>query len=124
MATRQVGVHHGLIRPKLLMGGERQAVIYNFGFGFVLVMITESLYGIIAAVVICGLVQGILTALAKRDHQMLGVVGRSMKYQKFYDTGQTLDAEPSEAHIQSQAPVEQLVYWAQSIFHKKSGTMK
>lgn len=119
MSTRQVGVHHGLIRPKLLIGGERQAVIYNFGFGFALLMLTRSVSGLIAAIVICGSVQGILTALARRDHQMIGVVHRSLKYQKFYDVAQTLDAEPSETHIQHQAPLEHLIFWAQSILKKK-----
>lgn len=119
MATRQVGVHHGLIRPKLLMGGERQAVIYNFGFGFALIMLTRSLIGIILAVVFCSIIQGVLVALAHRDHQMIGVVKRSLKYQKFYDTAQTLDAEPSETHIQNQAPMEHLVYWIQSMLKKR-----
>lgn len=118
MATRSVPVHHGLLRPKLLLGGERQAVIYNFAFGFVVVMLTLNLYGIIAAVVLCSIIQGVLAILATRDTQMLEVTSRNLKYQHFYGGGQTLDAEPAPAHVQKQAPVEHLLFWLQTTFTK------
>lgn len=118
MATRSVPVHHGLLRPKLLMGGERQAVIYNFTFGFLLIMVTLNLYGIITAVVLCSIVQGVLAVLANRDTQTIDVTSRHLKYQHFYGDGQTLDAEPSKAHVQKQAPIEHVFYWLRSTFMK------
>lgn len=113
--TRQVVLHQSLIRPRLLMGGERQAVIWNFAAAFVLVMITRTIPGIIAAVVISAVVQGILVALAKRDAQALEINARNLKYQHFYGAGATLDAQPAEAHVDRQAPVEYLVYALQSL---------
>ncbi|MBU2834725.1 hypothetical protein HF673_02740 [Acidithiobacillus thiooxidans] len=118
MATRSVPIHHGLLRPKLLMGGERQAVIYNFAFGFLLVMFTLNLYGILAAVVLCSIIQGVLVLLANRDTQAIEVTSRHLKYLHFYGDGQTLDAEPSIAHVQKQAPMEHLFFWLRSIFIK------
>ncbi|MGC9216494.1 VirB3 family type IV secretion system protein [Acidithiobacillus sp.] len=118
-STRPVVLHASLIRPKLLMGAERQAVIYNFSFAFVLVMLTRSLPGIIAAVVISAVIQGILVALAKRDAQSLQVNGRNMKYQHFYSTSASLDTEPSEAHVQKQAPIEYLVFAFHALFKGK-----
>ena len=117
--TRQVVLHASLIRPRLLMGGERQAVIWNFGAAFLLVMLTRSLPGIIAAVVISAVVQGILVALAKRDVQALEVNSRNLKYQHFYGVAQTLNADPAEPHIARQAPIELLVYAFQSMFKGK-----
>lgn len=114
-STRAERLHASLIRPRLLAGGERQAVIYNGAFGFTLFMLTRSVPGIIAAVVICTIVQGVLVALAKRDPQALQVNSRSLKYQNFYATGATLDALPAEAHVARQAPVEYLLFAIQSM---------
>lgn len=119
MATRSVPIHHGLLRPKLLMGGERQAVIYNFLFGFLIVLFTLNLYGVIAAVALCSIIQGILALLANWDTQAIEVTSRHLKYLHFYGDGQTLDAEPSRAHVQKQAPVENLFFWIRSIFIKE-----
>lgn len=118
MATRSVPIHHGLLRPKLLMGGERQAVIYNGVFGFLLVMVTLNLYGVIAAVVLCSIIQAVLVLLANRDTQAIEVTSRHLKYQHFYGDGQTLDAEPSRTHVQKQAPIEQLFFWLRTVFMK------
>lgn len=118
MGTRIIPVHHGLLRPKLLMGGERQAVIYNFLGGFLLVMVTLSLYGVIAAGVLCSIIQAVLVLLANRDTQAIEVTSRHLKYQHFYGDGQTLDAEPSRAHAQKQAPIEHLFFWFRSVLMK------
>ncbi|MBU2833013.1 VirB3 family type IV secretion system protein [Acidithiobacillus ferriphilus] len=118
-STRSVVLHAALIRPRLLMGGERQAVIYNFGAAFTLVMITRTLPGIIAAVVLSAIVQGILVALAKRDSQSLEVNSRNLKYQHFYATAASLDAPPAEPHVAKQAPIDHLLFAVQSIFKGK-----
>lgn len=118
-STRSERLHASLIRPRLLAGGERQAVIYNGAFGFALFMVTRSIPGIIAAVVICTVVQGILVALAKRDPQSLQVNSRNMKYQHFYATGATLDASPADVHTQKQAPIDHLLFAVQSMFKGK-----
>ena len=117
--TRSERLHASLVRPRLLAGGERQAVIYNGAFGFMLLMVTRSVTGIIAAVVICTIVQGILVALAKRDPQSLQVNSRNMKYQHFYAPGATLDAPPSQPHVAKQAPIDHLLFAVQSMFKGK-----
>lgn len=116
--TQSIVLHASLVRPRLLVGGERQAVIWNFGAAFGLVMLTRSVPGIIAAVVLSAIVQGILVALAKRDPQSLEVNSRNLKYQHFYATSDTLDTQPAEPHVVKQAPVEYLVYAFQSIIKK------
>ena len=118
-STRFERLHASLVRLRLLAGGERQAVIYNGAFGFMLIMVTRSVTGIIAAVVICTIVQGILVALAKRDPQSLQVNSRNMKYQHFYATGATLDAPPSQPHVAKQAPIDHLLFAVQSMFKGK-----
>lgn len=117
--TRPVVLHASLIRPRLLAGGERQAVIYNFGAAFALIMITRTVPGIIAAVVLSALVQGILVALASRDPQSLAVNSRNLKYQHFYSTAASLDAKPAEPHVARQAPIEYLVFAFQSLIKGK-----
>ena len=117
--TRQVVLHQSLVRPRLLAGGERQATILNFGAAFALVIITRTLWGIGAAIVLSSIAQGVLVALAKRDAQALEVTNRSIKYQKFYDSAANLDVEPHKPHVERQAPVEHLVFWARSVFSKK-----
>jgi len=117
--TRRAVLHTSLIRPKLLAGGERRAVILNFGAAFLLIIITRTFVGILAAVVLSAIVQGILVALAKRDAQMIEVSNRNMKYQQFYGTAPTLDAEPAEAHTQKQPPITYLVYAFQSLIKGK-----
>ncbi len=118
-STRFERLHNSLVRPRLLAGGERQAVLYNGAFGFMLFMVTLSIPGIIAAVVICTIVQGILVALAKRDPQSLQVNSRNMQYQHFYATGATLDAPPSQPHVAKQAPIDHLLFAVQSMFKGK-----
>ena len=118
-ATRQVVLHASLIRPRLLMGGERTAVIYNLGGGLALYFVFRSLPSIIAAVVICTIVQGILVALAKRDPQSLEVNRRNMKYQHFYANAASLDAKPGDVHVPRQAPLTLLVFAFQSLFKGK-----
>lgn len=118
-STRPERLHASLVRPRLLAGGERQAVIYNGAFGFMLFMVTRSVPGIIAAVIICTIVQGILVALARRDPQSLRVSSRSMKYQHFYATGATLDAPSADPHVAKQAPIDHLLFAVQSIFKGK-----
>ena len=117
--TRPVVLHASLIRPRLLAGGERQAVIYNFGAAFALVMITRTVPGIIAAVVLSALVQGILVALASRDPQSLAVNSRNLKYQHFYATAASLDAPPCLPHVARQAPIEHLIFAFQSLIKGK-----
>ena len=121
VSTRLEPLHNSLVRPKLLAGAERQAVVYNGAFGFVLFMATETVTGLITAVVLCSIIQGILVALAKRDPQSLEVSSRSMKYQQFYGTAPTLDALPAEVHMQKQAPIAYLTYAIQSMFKGKKG---
>lgn len=119
MSTRSATLHQALIRPRLLAGGERQAVIYNGAAGFILFMVTRSVPGLIAAVVLTAIVQGVLVALATRDPQSLAVNGRNMKYQHFYSTAASLDAKPAEPHVQRQAPIEYLVFAFQSLIKGK-----
>jgi type IV secretory pathway TrbD component len=117
--TRSVVLHQSLIRPRLLAGGERQAVIYNGMAAFALIMITRTLPGIIAAVVIAALVQGVLVAMAKRDSQFLAVNSRGLKYQHFYSTAASLDAPSAEPHVAKQAPIDHLLFALQSVFKGK-----
>jgi len=117
--TRRAVLHASLLRPKLLAGGERQALIWNFGAAFLLVLATRTVIGILAAVVLSAIVQGILVALAKRDAQMIEVANRGLKYQHFYGTAPTLDAEPAQAHTQKQPPITYLVYAFQSLIKGK-----
>ena len=103
--TREVAVRQSLIRSKLLMGGERQATVWNFGIAFLIVIITEDLPGLLAAVAIAAAVQGLLVLLAKWDHQAIAVVKRARKYQEFYGNGASLDAKPGIVHVSDNAPV-------------------
>jgi type IV secretory pathway TrbD component len=117
-------LHASLIRPRLLLGGERTAVLYNYGGGFALFMLTRSVPGLIAAVVLCAIVQAILVALAKRDPQSLQVNYRSMKYQAFYANAASIVAKPGDAHAARQAPIDYLVFAFQSTFKGKKGKQK
>lgn len=103
--TREVAVRQSLIRSKLLMGGERQATVWNFGIAFLIVIITKDLTGLLAAVAIAAVVQGLLVLLAKWDHQAIEVVTRARKYKEFYGNGASLDAEPGIVHVPGRAPV-------------------
>ena len=120
-ATRQVVLHASLVRPKLLMGGERRAVLYNYGGGFALFMLTRSVPGLVAAVVLCAIVQGVLVVLAKRDPQSLQVNYRSMKYQAFYPSAASIDAKPGDVHTVRQAPIDYLVFALQSVLKRQKG---
>ena len=120
-ATRQVVLHASLVRPKLLMGGERRAVLCNYGGGFALFMLTRSVPGLVAAVVLCAIVQGVLVVLAKRDPQSLQVNYRSMKYQAFYPSAASIDAKPGDVHTVRQAPIDYLVFALQSVLKGKKG---
>ncbi len=119
MSTRSSALHQSLIRPRLLAGGERQAVIYNGAAGFLLFMATRSVPGLIAAVVLTAIVQGVLVALASRDPQSLEVNSRNLKHQHFYATAASLDAKPAEVHTQKQAPIDYLVFAFQSLLKGK-----
>lgn len=108
-ATREVAVRQSLVRHRLLMGGERQATIWNFAIAFIIVIITKSLPGLLAAVSVAAIVQTLLILLAKWDPQAIAVITRARKQQDFYGNGASLDAEPSSIHGSGQAPLALLL---------------
>lgn len=103
---RRVAVRQSLVRPLLLVGGERRATVINFAIAIVIVLITRSLIGILVAVFLAGLVQAMLKVLAKKDPQSLETVSRHLKYQHFYPAASSLAAEPSRPrHEERVSPV-------------------
>jgi len=90
--TRQVRLYQSLVRPHLLMGAERQAVMIAAAVATVIYFFTLSVPGLIVAVTLFALALAVLRRLAAADPQMIAVVRRGRKHQAFYGDGATLDA--------------------------------
>lgn len=84
LQTRRIPIHNSLLRPQLLLGGERKLVVIN---GLVAVAIgvgVGTLYSAISAIVVCGIIQIFLQKLAKADASMFDLFRRNQRYQSYY----------------------------------------
>lgn len=103
---RRAVLRQSLVRPTLLVGGERRATVLNFGMAFLIILVTRSVAGLLIAVFLAGLVQAILKVMAKQDSQMIETASRHLKYQHFYPSASGLDAEPSKPqHSEKVSPI-------------------
>lgn len=109
-ATRQVRLYQSMVRPHLMMGGERTATLFNALAAVGIYFLTLSLPGILAALVSFTIVQTILRLMAKQDPQLIAIVSRARKWQDFYGDGPTLDAKYREIpSFQKVSPVNQWI---------------
>lgn len=86
-------MYQSLVRPHLVMGADRTAMLYNAAFAMGVYFLTMSVAGIIVSISLFAVVQAVLVRLARSDTDMIPVVTRARKYQTFYGDGSGLDAE-------------------------------
>lgn len=90
--TRSTRLYQSMVRPHLLMGGERSATLLNGGAAITIYFLTLSIPGIIAGVLTFTAVQTVLRILARQDPQMISIVFRARKWQDYYPDAPSLDA--------------------------------
>lgn len=117
---RRVKLYQSLIRPHLLMGAERTAVLLNAAVAILVYFLTLSIPGIFIAIGLFTVVQAVLILLAKNDHQMIAILGRSKKYQPFYGDGSHLAAP----YRPIPAPPDPIAQKVVSLFNKRGKNAK
>ena len=99
--TRRLTLHPSLTKPMLVAGGEREAT-FALWFLCLSIPILISLWFIPVGIIVGGVGQTFLRALAKKDPQALGVVRRHWSQQAVYP-----GRASAYAPVQYKAPREQ-----------------
>jgi type IV secretory pathway TrbD component len=89
MDLRRLPIHRALHRPHLLLGAEREPVLYTLIVAFTLVFAALSWPALLvgAALWLVGL--GVLRSLAKADPHMTRVYLRHIRYRPYYPARST-----------------------------------
>ncbi len=90
--TRRIPIHHSLLRPQLLAGGERTLTILNVMTCSAMIFGIGGEFGIVGGIVIFAIVQWFLTMMARRDTQAFDVYRGHIALQKYYPAGEWIDA--------------------------------
>lgn len=81
---RRTVLHRALHRPNLLMGGERELVMFSMLISGGLIASALNLPSLIVGSVIWGCSIGLLRMMAKSDPYMSSVYQRQLRYAAFY----------------------------------------
>lgn len=87
--TRRIPLHRSLLRPQLILGGERGLVMLNLITAAALIFGLGGKFGIIGGVVLFAVVHYALVAMAKRDDQAFDVYRTHIHLQKYYPAGES-----------------------------------
>ncbi len=86
---RRTILHRALHRPNLLLGGERELVMFTLLFSGGLAATALNLPALIVGGLVWGLSVGLLRRMAKEDPQMSSVYRRQLRYGVFYPARST-----------------------------------
>ena len=81
---RRTVLHRALHRPNLLMGGERELVMFSMLISGGLIASALNLPSLIVGASIWGVTIGLLRMMAKADPYMSSVYQRQLRYGAFY----------------------------------------
>ncbi len=81
---RVISIHHSLLRPQLLAGGERTLTLLNVTLAAALVFGIGGVVGIGTGIVLGSVVQWLLVMVARRDDQAAAVYRRHIRHQRFF----------------------------------------
>lgn len=81
---RRTILHRALHRPNLLMGGERELVMFSLMISGGLVATALNLPAFFIGVLVWGLTIGLLRLMAKADPYLSSVYRRHLRYAHFY----------------------------------------
>lgn len=81
---RRTIVHRALHRPNLLMGGERELVMFSMLISGGLIVSALNLPALVFGAVFWGMAVGVLRQMAKADPYLSNVYRRQLKYAAYY----------------------------------------
>jgi len=81
---REVVVHQSLIRPHLLMGGDRELVLFSALIAVALVFTVATWWSVLAGVVFWLIAVAVLSRMGKSDAMLRHVYLRHLRYRAFY----------------------------------------
>jgi type IV secretion system protein TrbD len=82
--AREVTFHQSANRPNLLLGGDRELVLFSALFAAVLIFSLAKLWAAMVGVVFWLTAVGVLRRLGKADPLMRKVYLRHIRYKQFY----------------------------------------
>jgi type IV secretion system protein VirB3 len=86
---RRVPIHRALHRPNLLLGAEREPVLYTLIVAFTLVFAALSWPAFLVGAALWFIGLGVLRQLAKADPHMTRVYPRHIRYRRYYPARST-----------------------------------
>ncbi len=90
---REIAIHQSANRPHLLLGGDRELVLFAALLSAMLVFALVTWWGVIAGVVLWFLAVAVLSRMGKADPLLRQVYLRHIKYQPFYPAKSSLRAD-------------------------------
>jgi len=81
---REVIFHRSANRPHLILGGDRELVLFSILLCALVAFSLMNLYGVLLAGVLWGASMGALTRMAKSDPLLRHIYIRHVRYQSYY----------------------------------------
>jgi type IV secretion system protein VirB3 len=81
---REVAIHQSLIRPHLLLGGDRELVLFSALIAVALVFTVATWWSIVAGMVFWLVAAAVLSRMGKADPKLRHVYLCHLRYRAFY----------------------------------------
>lgn len=81
---REIVIHQSANRPQLLLGADRELVLFAALLSSILIFALVTWWGVIAGVILWFLAVAVLSRMGKADPLLRQVYLRHIKYQAFY----------------------------------------
>ena len=91
-APREITIHPSVHRPRMILGGDRELVIFLGLISAILVFALVTWWSITLGILLWLAGAALLVRMGKADPLMRGVYLRHVKYQSFYPTRASLDS--------------------------------
>src|SRR5688572_25065992 len=94
---REIVIHQSANRPQLLLGCDRELVLFAALMAAMLVFALVTWWGVVAGITLWFLAVAILSRMAKADPMLRRVYMRHLRYQAFYMAKSRVGSRPSSA---------------------------
>ena len=91
--AREIVIHQSANRPHLLLGADRELVLFAALLSAMLVFALVTWWGIIAGIVLWFLAVAVLSRMGKADPLLRHVYLRHVRYQAFYPAKSSLGSQ-------------------------------
>jgi type IV secretion system protein TrbD len=96
---REIVVHQSCNRPNLLLGGDRELVLFSAILSAMLAFVLATWWGAISGIVLWIFAVAVLNRLGKADPLMRQTYVRHIRYKSFYPAKSPISAVPARTSL-------------------------